>query len=90
MGLLDLKLDIEILGMGCLSCNKMVELAREALQEAGLTSVSRVTKVEDLQRMMELGVMSTPGLVINDRLISAGKVYKVPELMRLFQDEAAK
>jgi small redox-active disulfide protein 2 len=85
-----LKLDIEILGTGCLSCNKMVEIAKEAVEEAGLSEVSRVTKVEDLQRMMELGVMSTPALVINDRLISAGKVYKKADLAKLLLAEAAK
>lgn len=84
-----LKLDIEIFGTGCLSCNKMVEISREVIKETGLTNVARVTKVEDLQRMMELGIMSTPGLVINDRLISAGKVYKKSDLEKIFLKEAA-
>lgn len=78
-----LKLDIEILGTGCMSCNKLVEIAKDAVRSAGLAEVSRVIKVEDFQRMMELGVMTTPGLVINDRLISAGKVYKREELEKL-------
>ena len=82
-----LKLDIEILGTGCLSCNKMVEITKKAVENTGLSEVSRVTKVEDLQRMMELGVLSTPGLVINDRLISAGKVYRVEELSDLLLQE---
>jgi predicted thioredoxin/glutaredoxin len=87
---MELKLDIEILGLGCASCNKMVDIAKEAVKEAGLTEVSRVTKVEDPQRLMEFRVMSTPALVINDRLISAGKVYKIPELVRLFKEEVSK
>ncbi len=84
------ELDIEILGSGCLSCNKLVEIAHDALKRTGLDNVSRVTKVEDLQRMMELGVMSTPALVINDRLISSGKVYKVDELGKIFLAEVSK
>lgn len=85
-----IKLDIEVLGSGCMSCNKMVDIAKAAVKELGLEDVARVTKVEDLQRMMELGVMSTPGLVINDRVISAGRVYKPAEMAKLLQEEAGK
>ncbi len=87
---MDIKLDIEILGTGCLSCNKLYEVAKESVEAAGLSDAARVTKVEDLQRLMELGVMTTPGLVINDRLISAGKVYKKNDLIALFLSEAEK
>lgn len=85
-----IKLEIEILGSGCMSCQKMFEITKEAIQNTGLSEIARVTKVEDFQRMMELGVMSTPGLVINDRIISTGKVYKLPDLEKLLIAEAAK
>lgn len=83
-------LDIEVLGTGCMSCNRLVEIAKEAVSRMGPGFSSRVTKVEDYRRMAELGVMSLPALVVNNRLISAGKVYKVNELITVLLAEVAK
>jgi small redox-active disulfide protein 2 len=69
---------IEILGMGCVNCNKLYESAREAVKLSG--KKVEVVKVEDLQKIMGYGVLSTPALVIDGKVKVAGRVPKVKEI----------
>jgi small redox-active disulfide protein 2 len=69
---------IEILGMGCSNCNKLYQNALEAAKQSG--KEVEVTKVEDIQKIMSYGVMSTPALVIDGTVKAAGKVPKVEEI----------
>jgi len=69
---------IEVYGMGCSSCQKLYELARQAVQELGADI--RVEKVEDLQRIMTAGVMRTPGLAFDGILVLQGKIPTLPTL----------
>ncbi|MEJ2314566.1 MAG: thioredoxin family protein [Nitrospirota bacterium] len=64
-------MEIKVLGPGCPNCKKMEEMARAAVSELGLEA--RVEKVTDLAEIMRLGVMSTPGLVVNGRVKHSGK-----------------
>ena len=72
---------IEILGTGCKKCTKLEENAKEAIRSAGIEAT--VEKVEDMQTIMEYGVMSTPGLVIDGKVKSSGKVLKPKEIEKL-------
>jgi small redox-active disulfide protein 2 len=63
---------IKILGTGCAKCKKLEENARTAIAEAGLEAV--VEKVTDLDKIMDYGVMMTPALVIDEKVVSAGKL----------------
>ncbi len=74
---------IEILGMGCSNCNKLYENALEAVKQSG--KEVEVVKVEDLQTIMDYGVMSTPALVIDGVVKVKGKVPKVKEIMDLIK-----
>jgi small redox-active disulfide protein 2 len=65
---------IEILGMGCANCNKLYQNALEAVKMSG--KEVEVTKVEDIQKIMTYGVLSTPALVIDGVVKVAGKVPK--------------
>ena len=65
-------MDIEVLGTGCSHCKKLEENVRKAVAELGI--VAKVTKVEDIAKIMERGVMNTPGLVIDGVVKSAGRV----------------
>lgn len=72
---------IEILGTGCKKCKKLEENAQEAVKSAGVDAT--IEKVEDMKSIMEYGVMSTPGLVIDGEVKSTGKVLKPKEIEKL-------
>jgi small redox-active disulfide protein 2 len=69
---------IEVLGMGCANCNKLYQNILEAVKQSG--KEAEVVKVEDIQKIMGYGVMSTPALVIDGVVKVAGKVPKVEEI----------
>ena len=69
---------IEVLGMGCANCKKLYENAAEAAKSSGKEVA--VSKVEDIQKIMSYGVLSTPALVIDGVVKAAGKVPKVEEI----------
>ena len=69
---------IEILGMGCASCNKLYQNTLEAVEQSG--KEAEVVKVDDLQKIMAYGVLSTPALVIDGVVKTAGKLPKVDEI----------
>ena len=74
-------MEIKILGTGCDKCKKLEANAKEAIRELGIEA--SIEKIEDLVQIMKYGVMSTPGLVINDKVKSVGKVLKVDEIKKL-------
>jgi small redox-active disulfide protein 2 len=74
---------IEILGMGCSNCNKLYQNALEAVKQSG--KEVDVLKVEDIQTIMDYGVMSTPALVIDGVVKVKGKVLKVEEIKELIK-----
>lgn len=69
---------IKVLGAGCASCHKMYENAQEAVRNTGLNI--EVEYITDMQKVMEYGVMSIPSLVLNDKVVSTGKVLKVNDI----------
>lgn len=63
---------IQILGTGCSKCKKMTEVAEKAAKDLGIDyELEKVTEIVDI---MQFGVMSTPGLVIDGKVVVAGKV----------------
>jgi len=74
---------IEVLGMGCTNCNKLYQNAVEAVRLSG--KEAEVVKVEDIQKIMSYGVMSTPALVIDGVVKVKGKVPKVEEIKELIK-----
>jgi small redox-active disulfide protein 2 len=71
-------LNVKILGTGCANCKKLYSVVEEALVQTGIQA--ELTKVEDVQAIMRYGVMSTPALVIDETVVSAGKVPRVAEV----------
>ncbi len=72
---------IEILGTGCPKCKQLEKNVLAALAKTG--KFAKVVKVEDLQKIMEYGVMSTPGLVIDGKVVSVGKLLTPDEIAEL-------
>jgi small redox-active disulfide protein 2 len=65
-------LTVKILGSGCANCKKLEAVAREAAASAGLQA--EFVKVTDMQAIMAFDLLATPGLVINDKLVSSGRI----------------
>ena len=73
---------IEIFGPGCKRCKQLQANAEQAIGELGLDAT--VEKVEDINRMVECGVIMTPALAIDGQVKFAGKVASADEIKRLF------
>ncbi|MDD2439510.1 MAG: thioredoxin family protein [Methanosarcinaceae archaeon] len=71
---------LEVLGSGCAKCNKTKELAEKALKELGIDA--EIEKVEDIDRILEYGVMVTPALVIDGDVKIAGKVPRLEDIKK--------
>ena len=76
---------IKVLGSGCKNCHTLYENTKEAVKAAGLSV--EVEYITDLQKVMEYGVMSMPALVINEQIVSMGKVLKVTDIIKLFKNQ---
>lgn len=65
-------LNIKVVGGGCANCQKLADMCQEVITENNIEA--EIEKVTDLNRFAELGIMMTPGLIINDKVLSSGKV----------------
>jgi small redox-active disulfide protein 2 len=76
-------MEIKILGTGCASCKNLEKATREAVQEMNINA--SVVKEEDIMNIMAYGVMRTPGLVINEKVVISGRVPSLKEIKELLQ-----
>jgi small redox-active disulfide protein 2 len=74
-------MDIKILGSGCAKCEKLEAVARDAVADLGLDA--DFDKVTDPAEIAEWGVMATPALVIDDEVVSSGRVLSVDAVKEL-------
>lgn len=72
---------IEILGTGCAKCKALEEATKQAVAQSG--KFVQIEKVEDIMKIVEYGVVSTPGLVIDGKVVSTGKLLSVDEIVNL-------
>lgn len=76
-------LSIKVLGLGCPSCHAQYEQAKAAVKNMGQTV--EVEYITDLQKVMSYGAMSMPAIVVNEKVVSMGKVLKAPDIEKLLQ-----
>ena len=76
--------DVKILGTGCPKCKQTTSMVEKAVEELGLTDVN-IEKVEDIMKIMEYNVMSTPAVVIDGEIKIKGRVPSVSELKEMLQ-----
>jgi len=74
---------IKILGTGCVNCKKLEELARKAASELGIDA--EFVKVTDFADIMAYGIMSTPGLVVDEEVRIAGRVPSLADVKKALQ-----
>lgn len=74
---------VKILGSGCAKCNQLEAATRAALEQLGMdTEIDHIT---DFTQIAAYGVMSTPALVVDGKVIAYGKVLKTEEVVKLLQ-----
>jgi len=74
-------MEIKILGTGCPKCKSLEKLTREIVEQNGIDAT--VTKVEDIYQIMKYGVMTTPALVVNEKVEIKGRVPSADEIKQL-------
>ena len=72
---------IKILGAGCKSCHEQYENAKAAVSKLGLNI--EVEYITDMEKVMAYGAMSMPAIVVNEKVVSVGKVLKAAEVEKL-------
>ena len=72
---------IKVLGAGCKSCHEFYENTKEAVKNAGLSV--EVEYITDMEKVMGYGIMSMPALVVNEKVVSMGKVLKAADVEKL-------
>ena len=72
---------IKVLGSGCKACHQLYDNTVKAVEGMGID----VEYITDLQKIMEYGAMSMPALVVNEQLVSSGKVLKPAEIVKIIE-----
>jgi len=77
---------IQVLGTGCAKCTKLAELAEAAAKNAGVDYM--LEKVTDIDKIIALGVMTTPALLVDGKLKCSGNVPSVEQIEKMLKGEA--
>ena len=72
---------IEVLGPGCARCIKTEEVVKKAVQESGIPA--EVTPIHDIGEIITRGILQTPGVTINGKLVMQGKIPTVEQIKEL-------
>ncbi len=81
-------MNIKVLGPGCINCKTLANRALEAAQQLNIDAT--IEKVEDYQAIASYGILRTPGLVIDEQVVSYGLVPEVEEIKALILKQSAK
>lgn len=74
---------VKVLGSGCAKCNQLETATKEALKQLGMdTTIDHVT---DFSQIAAYGVMTTPALVVDGKVVSYGKVLKTDEVVKILR-----
>ena len=73
-------MEIKVLGTGCPKCKALEKATQDVITEMGVDA--SITKEEDIMKIMEYGIMHTPGLVIDGKVVMSGRVPSTKEIQQ--------
>ena len=73
-------MNIKVLGGGCCKCENLLEAVKEAVADKGINA--EIEYITDMAKIMEYGIMSTPALMVDNRVVSMGRVLKAKDVMK--------
>jgi len=79
---------IKVLGTGCAKCQQLERATREAIKELGIDA--EIDHVKDINKIMEYPILTTPGLVIDEKLVVSGRVPSKAEMTNFITTALAK
>jgi len=71
-------MEIKVLGTGCSKCKTLEEITRKVVRDNGIDA--NITKVEDIVEIMNYNIMITPALVVNEKVVSKGRIPSFDEI----------
>ena len=77
-------LNIKVVGGGCSNCRRLEGLCREVVEEAQIEA--EIEKITDYDKFVDLGIFMTPGLLLNDKVVSSGKIPRKSILSQWIQN----
>ncbi|MCR3907132.1 MAG: thioredoxin family protein [Tenericutes bacterium] len=77
-------MEIKVLGSGCSNCKKLLQTVKDSVQELGVEA--NIIYVTDMIEIANTGLLRTPGLIINDKIVSYGKVPSSDEVKTMIQN----
>ncbi len=81
-------MNIKILGTGCAKCQQLEKTTREVVKELGIDAT--VEEIKDIKKIIDYNVMMTPGLVIDEHVVSSGKACTKAEITQMIVDALVK
>ena len=77
---------IKILGSGCPNCQRLEANAKQAIEDLNLDA--KIEKITDITEIMNYGIMSTPALVADEKVLSYGRIPDVEEIKQLLKQDS--
>jgi small redox-active disulfide protein 2 len=74
-------MEIKVLGIGCMKCKALEKSVREAVSEMNIRA--DITKVDDIVEIINSGILRTPGLIINGKVVSSGHILSVSQVKEI-------
>ena len=74
-------MNIKVLGGGCCKCENLLSAVKEAVAQKGIDA--EIEYITDMARIMEYGIMSTPALMVDNKVVSMGRVLKAKDIAKL-------
>jgi small redox-active disulfide protein 2 len=74
-------MEIEILGIGCAHCKRLERVVRQAVEEMGVEAT--ITEVTDMAKIVSYDIVTTPGLVIDGKVVSCGRVPSKSDIVSM-------
>jgi len=81
-------MEIKVLGPGCANCKRLYAEAEKAVAQSGQPAT--ITKVEAMEDIVAHGILRTPGLVIDGRVVASGRIPSAAEIVTMIMTAAVK